>query len=577
MKLWHTNIAIEEGNDKINRERNFIMPILTKEDILQRGWSQDAFECLAGKSQLTNREKQQGWHLNYIEKIEKTPQFVTFTNREDFYNSTRTENFNKKPIQKSSHVKNLTPSSKQNQFANLTKEDILQRGWSEDAFECLIKLNPKVNQHKAWQLNYIQKVEKSLEFVTFTNSENFQTRDSNFKDISIVPGFETSATVGIELILSLKIDFTTPDYLLSNKESYEPLKPIFHLVKQDFAPEINGSYSLFTDGAYKTMGKEGFACYGGWILNNKTDEVILEFTGPLALKNPMETPQFEIMAIAQGVNLINQLGLKNVQFYTDSSEDAKRLLTALNGHKDKHYQNNAELYEPVLAGLKKSNSSISWIPRDYNSHADELNKVTLQSWLNTIIEPTINNDYITQNGYVVDRTKDIYFQQDKNIYVKPEELPYRHTLIQRAYKTLDNQQYIASVIYDNETNQFSLLQNIKKDFSYLDQSLPKDILANKKGTLNGLMLMNICNTLDLTKDLGNINVSVSHEVGAVVKQLKPIPHLYQEEYFAFHKKLSEYPIDLKLTSLSEKMSSKVQKFLDVEFDLSPKSQPKIKM
>jgi ribonuclease HI len=261
----------------------------------------------------------------------------------------------------------------------LNKKKILERGWSEEAINFFIGSSPSVSAkgEDVWDPQLIKRIEDTLDFKGFTTEEEFKKRN-----ILVKAEFTKLSQQGIKQVNTLGNEFETHDCLTKSADKFNPLKPIYHLVKKDFSPEPNGSYSLFTDGSFKTIDGEPFASCAGWILDNKTKEIVVEFTKILDphANNKSGIPDFELIGISEGVKVVSQLGLKNVKCYTDCYEEAKIILGALNNIGDKKYNSNLAAYQEVVDNLKKTNSSIGWVPREYNKHADKLSRIPLNAW-----------------------------------------------------------------------------------------------------------------------------------------------------------------------------------------------------
>jgi ribonuclease HI len=453
-----------------------------------------------------------------------------------------------------------------------TKEKILKRetGWTEDSFTQFAGRKHGENKkgEEVWTPTFIKNLEKSLSFKNFTTLEEFQS-----KIISIDQALIEGTQRGINHVNSLKVEFETHDCLLKNKENYDPMKPIFHLVKKDFAPDEKGSYSLFTDGCFKSIGSNSFASCAGWIMDNNTNEIVIEFTKTVDL-NPENIkgkgmPNFELVGISEGIKLIDHLGLRNVQCYTDTNSEAKLILSAMNDVGEKRYNEEVEFYEPIVNILKKTNSVISWVPREYNSHADELTKVPLNAWLAHYTKLYIEKDHIKENGYVIDREKEIYFHHPKFEYKQPEQLESRWTVISTSHST-DNKgknKFMVSMLYDRESDSMTLLDNKVKDFSHIDESLPEEVKRVKKAKPDTIAVTELCNAINLVKDLDHINVCAPPGTIAVCKKLTPIHPILQEEYFEFHRTFTDFPGKITLTNIDKDLQKKVQKFLEREYPL----------
>lgn len=431
----------------------------------------------------------------------------------------------------------------------ITQEQILERGWTQEAIDKFIvdSFNniDKVG-NKLWHKTNIEKIEKSVDFIFLNKREEF----------------DKLTETGKKLSESLNIDFKKENNLLSNLEHYIASRPIYHLTKKDFAPDENGSYTLFTDGTFKVVDKQAFASCGGWILNNKNNEVIFEFSQSVELDNNRRKnmPNFELAGIAEGLKIINQLKLKNVQIYTDSFEESRRLYLASKGFKDEYFQQNESLYEPVFNNLKNSNSLISWLPREYNSHADNLSEIQLHKWEKENLGEYKDKDYILEHGYKVDREKAIYLNQNKADFKEKDELNNNLTIIV-TYQKKEGQDYMTTLLHDNITHRLKILDSVPKDFSYIDQSLPEEVKRLKKAKPDGIHLATLAKALNNFKDLGDINICVSPLVMAIENKATPIPTDLQEEFFDFHKALNDYPSNITMTHKWKKLDDKIKRYL----------------
>lgn len=447
-----------------------------------------------------------------------------------------------------------------------TKEKILKRGWTEDAIELIAGKKHGLNYYgkEVWHMQFITNLEKGLSFKNFTTAEDFKQRV-----LYVDRTLDQASKIGIEHVKGLGDEFEKHDCLIKNKDNYNLLKPVFHLVKKDFAPDDNGSYSLFTDGSFKTMGKQGFASCAGWILDNKTQEIVVEFIKAIEITpenvDNREMPEFELIGISEGVKAIKQLGLKNVQCYTDSSGEAKTILSAIKNIGDKRVTENIDLYEPIIEILKASNSTIGWIPREYNSHADKLAKLSIKAWVEVYKKSHVEKDHIAENGYVIDRQKEIYFHNDKIEFKDSEQLQSQWTVYSLIHHVFNEGKFAVSLIHDRENDSLSLLHSEKPDLSYIDESLPEKIKNMKKTRPDAISLINICKAINMVKDLGDINVCVPEGVIAVCNKLAPIPPNFQEEYYEFHRTYNEFPGKMTITNLDKNMQKKIQNFLQNDY------------
>lgn len=304
----------------------------------------------------------------------------------------------------------------------------------------------------------------------------------------------------------------------------------------------------------------------GWILDNKTNEVVFEFCKPVELdfSQKKSMPKFELEGIAEAVKIINQLKLKNVSFYTDSLDEARRLYLATKNFKDEYYQENEDLYNPILEGLESSNSVISWLPREYNLHADELSEISFNAWEKQNLGEYKDKDYIAEHGYKVDREKVIYMHDNKSDFKDHKELENNLTLVIGHYKK-GSKEYITTLIHDNINHTLEVLESVPKSFSYIDESLPLEIKNAKKAKQEGIQLMHLAKALNNFKHLGDINICVSPLVTAIQEKARPIPPDLQEEFFEFDKALKEYPNKITMTHKWKKLDEKIRRFF-VELD-----------
>lgn len=449
----------------------------------------------------------------------------------------------------------------------LTRKEIKKRGWTKEQMRYFTrKTHTRTESNEpAWQESYIENVEKSISFKNFTTCKDFYQRTE-----IIEKGLKVENKAGIERIKELAVEFEQHDCLLKNKDNYDNLKPIFHLVKKDFSPDENGSYSLFTDGCFKNIGRNSFACCAGWILDNSTNEIVVEFTKTVELNDKFKNgmPEFELRGIFEGVNVIKQLGLKNVQCFTDSAGEAKTILSALNNIGDSRISRNIELYEPIIETLKNSSSTIGWVPREYNHHADELTKIPLNAWMEHYSKVYLEHDYMKETGYVVNRDKEIYFHQN-NIQLKESaEANSRWKLLFLKPDRDDKDKNISIVLYDAENKTIKLLeQKDRKEFQEfnINTSDSDEIIRLKKAKPDSAYIRNISATFEHIKDLSEVDISMPFGVLAVMKKLTPIPPALQEEYFEFHKFCKSLSGKVNATTLEPKVMKEITKLFEETF------------
>lgn len=432
-----------------------------------------------------------------------------------------------------------------------TREDLIKRGWTVE-LEYLLKNKRQVKDNiEFWYKNSILNLEKKEDF----QSNLFKKELNEYMQM------------GKDFVSALNIDFSTKKYLIGNMDKYNFFEPVYHLVKKDFKPEIDkaSNYILFTDGAFKKVDNKEFSSCGGWIIDKNSKEVIVEFSKQLSLDTNQKRnmPKFEILAIEEGVRLIKELGLKNVECYTDSNTEARKLFLALKGIETPHYKANRALYEPILKILKNSGSSIAWLPREYNKHADELSKVCLNAHIEKNDGQYKQKDYIAEHGYKINTEEVIYFHQDKIKTINYKNLEHNLTIIVREY-IIGKEQYIISLTHDKENHRLSIIEK---------KLLPREDHTNKK---DGLILEQLCKILNDNNrtygNLQNINICVPQLVTAVNDKVTPIPTNLQEVFFNFHEALNNYPHQLTMTNRWPKLNTKIKEYLDknIEGNVSKK-------
>lgn len=433
-------------------------------------------------------------------------------------------------------------------MAKLNKEQILERGWSIDQFIFFAQDKKQIikDNEQFWHSNYIEKVENQLVHQSLLNKNQQKTKES------------------INFINSLEIDFKSGNHLLAKKDYYDALQPIFHLVKTDFEPNENGSYSVFTDGSFKTLNHQAFASCGGWIMDNNTREVIIEFSMPVPLdeNRTRSMPKFELIGIYEAANLVKKLKLSNVKFYTDEEQESLRVFEKMHNIEKVADNENTPLYEAIAKIMNDTNSTISWISRDYNTHADEISEIPLNAWIKNNEGDYKNKDYIAENGYVVDREKAIYYHQNKVDFKEHKELENPLTLIIKN-TVIDKKQYMVSFIHDSRTNELKILEAMPKDFSYIDSSLNEDIQRAKKIKPDGITLLYLARAINNANQYGDINICVPPLVTAAHKKVTAIPVDLQEEFFALHKAIDQYPSKITMTPKWSSLDNKIKECLQV--------------
>ena len=441
-------------------------------------------------------------------------------------------------------------------MTTFTRDELLQRGWSVEHINCFASKGhekSKTNE-PLWKESIIQKIEDTLSFKNFINNTEYKEReDKVLRDLKI------KEEEGIALVNGLKVEFKEHNCLLNNTENYNCLKPIIHFTKDNFYPEESSSYSLFTDGCFKTIGRQSFSSCAGWVLNNETQEIVAEFSKSIELNVEQKRgmPDFELLGIVEGVKLIKLLGLKNVQCFTDSIGEAKTILSALHNIGDGRFEEYKDLYAEVTNTLKETSSSIAWIPREYNSHADMLTKIPLKAWTKEYEKEYIAQDYMKDVGYVVNREKEIFFHQNKMEYCDPKNLKAEHTLFVLNYNKKD----VMVLLHNNTSNTFEIISQEKRDFSYIDNITDKEVKSLKQTKPDGMNLIHLCKGITKLKNLKALNICAPKGVMAVFKKYAPIHYALQEEFFEFHKTCHDFKGKLYITETNNTLNRNVDDFI----------------
>lgn len=427
-------------------------------------------------------------------------------------------------------------------MTNFNKEDLYNRGWTDDKIKHLLNIpylyQKNQNNQPLWESSTVERLEKTISYINFVSGEKYlKTLDFIDKDMKV------KTECGISYVNSLNIKYENPSNLLSNLSSYDNLSHIVHLPNKSFKADNKKNYTLFTDGCFKNIGREAFSTCGGWILENETQTVVAEFskTIPLNDKKTRSMPEFELIGIYEGVKLIKKLGLKNVKCYTDSVGEANIIYSALNGIGEKRIQLNSEMYDSIIDTLTQSNSTIGWIPRDYNSHADKLTKIPLNIWLDNYKKEYIEKDYFQENGYLVNKDIDIFFPPIKNNL----EVDAGITMV-NVRGTQHNARTVVNLLclHNNTDGSLDLLhQQSKEDFNEVK------IVDNKKISVSGSIVMNFVKGLTILQDCPNLTIEVSSSMYAIMKNLAPISNSLQEEYFALHKAIKDFSGNLKIKKM----------------------------
>jgi len=447
----------------------------------------------------------------------------------------------------------------------LNRAGLNARGWNDEAIDVLLgRPNHTTETEELWDFKIFQPKEQNLSFKKFTTADDFYKRQELF-----IKQLEEQTIIGINQVKNLSIEFKEHDCLLKNSKKYNPFEPILHYVQDNFKPDPNGSYTLFTDGCFKSIGSQAFASCAGWILDNNTNKIIIEFTKVVELndENPKRKgmPDFELTGINEGVKVIELLGIKNVQCYTDCMGEARIILAAVHNIGDSRINTVSYLYSSIIDTLQKTNSSIAWIPREYNSHADELTKVPLNAWYDAYKKSVVEINHFKDNNYIVDREKDMFFHNDKFSYSTRDSAKDRYQLI---YNQSFGKDFI--LIYDTVNDSLETIHAEPRTFSHIPEELNDSIKRLKKNSLDGTHTFKLANEIKDFYHLPNLTICVRPGTVATCNKLTPIPTFLQEEYFELHKSFNDFPGNITITDFDKKLEKKIKNFLEKEFFPKPK-------
>lgn len=468
-------------------------------------------------------------------------------------------------------------------MSNLNKDDLYNRGWTDDKVKYLLN-SPYILKDNIplWESYVVERIENTISYKNFIDAESY-CRALNFINTNML----SKTDAAINKVNELNVNYKHPDNLLSNLDKYDSMANIVHFPIKNFKSSPDKSYSLFTDGCFKNIGKEAFSTCAGWILENETQTIIAEFSSTIALdeNKTRSMPEFELIGIYEGVKIINQLGLKNVQCYTDSVGEANMIFSALNGIGEKRIQSNSHLYDSIIDTLSHSNSTISWIPRDYNIHADKLTKIHLHTWYENYKKEYIEKDYFAKNGYVVNKDIDIFFHNTPNIIDEDNPLTLFNIKAGKdeddCFVTLVNVRGIKHkvkdvvnllCIHNGEDNSLDIIHHQSKD-----DFLEMQSIGNKKMSISGAVVMNFVMGLKILKDCPNLNIEVTNGMYAIMKNLAPISNVLQEEYFELHKAIQEFPGKIKIKKMPLQRLHELSEMINEEgFGIRKKSKNKKK-
>lgn len=425
-----------------------------------------------------------------------------------------------------------------NKMSNFTKEELYTRGWTDEKIKYLLT-NPycEKNGEPAWEGKVVERTEKTISYQNFVNSEIYlRTLDKIESEMKI------HTEQGMVFSTSLTVNYNDKNNLLSHLNDYDNLSHIIHFAEDNFQADPSKSYTLFTDGCFKNVGRESFSSCAGWILENETQKIVAEFSKqiPLDDNKTRSMPEFELTGIFEGVKLIKKLGLKNVSCYTDSVGEANIILSAIHGIGEKRFQNNREMYGFILDVMLETGSTISWIPREYNSHADRLTKIPLNIWYEKYKKDNIEKDYFQENGYVINKNLDIFFK------VKESDDLDGELSLMNIRGTQHNVKKIVNLmcLHNSRDGSIEVIHH-QDDEDFKEMG----VLETKDKSLSGSIVVNFIKGLRLLKDCPQLNLEVSNGMYAIMKNMAPISTSLQEEYFELHKAIKEFPGKIKIKKM----------------------------
>lgn len=440
----------------------------------------------------------------------------------------------------------------------LTKDEIIQReNWTEEKVDQIL-CRPYLAKDgvPAWDLSMVSKTENYISFKNFKSKIIYR---EILEQIEVDVEEHTKTAIDFIKGINLTSNPTNKNSLLNSLQDYDNKDAIVK-IKDEFVVDASKTYSVFTDGCFKTVGKESFASCAGWVLENETNTIVAEFTKKISLdKNKTrEMPEFELTGISEGMKIVKKLDLKNVRFFTDSIGEARTIYSAILGVGDKRFYSNALLYDDILSGMLETNSFISWVPREFNSHADALTKIPLMDWTKAV-QAKVECDYFKEHGYRVNKDIDIFFSGLKNEHFNDAEKANISIASLRCNNQRTGESSNLLCMTNNSDGSIQVLhQQSKADFDEFD------LIKEKPKTPNSEYIVNMIKGLRLLKDYPEITLEVNQGMFAIMKNLTPIASSLQEEYFELHKIMKEYPGTLKVKKLD---SQKIYKINDAVVEL----------
>lgn len=254
----------------------------------------------------------------------------------------------------------------------IEKKDLLEReGWTEEKIEFFLGSPLYLAEGNGYILSKVIRNESSTIFENFTTLDHAKKIKENI-DVYFIENTNEAIAKFIDNKPEVK-----ENSLLDNLEKYKQngklQKEIIHWIKKE-SINPNDKYELFTDGSLKVEGGKNIIGSSGWI-RNQNGEVILEFAKNVDAETISSSYDFEIYGLEMGIKIIQSLGIKNVNIYSDSNGEMKTLSFMKEGFLTERMVDLAEVYLPLEKILKDVNVKFSYIPRDLNFHADTLSKI----------------------------------------------------------------------------------------------------------------------------------------------------------------------------------------------------------
>lgn len=412
-----------------------------------------------------------------------------------------------------------------------TQKELIERGWSEEKIVFFLNKPFWMDNKKGWSSKKIEKVEKFKEFNDFLGIEHYTELKKKLDQQSLEKTQNTIDFLKNTPLLndekSLLKKYT--DYFENGRLKEE----IFHYVNEEKL-KTSDSLRLYTDGCLIKIGSEKRVICSGWI-QDSNGQILVEFAKEIKPENEYD---FEIHAIEEGLKLLKKLNLKNVDCFTDSSSEAKNLTYTVNGLTQNRAFELPQIYNPLIEILKETGSFISYMPRQYNQHADSLNKIHANYYKNcekNFIEQEKEN--ILKNGFDYSLDKDSYFIHEKvKLFESWENLQEKSKWFLSTNYDRETQNFYNYLI-NTQNNEFHLIGKVdKKNIKDIGQKL--EIQSHSPETLH---ILNLCQCLEMLKDITKISFNPTTDGFAVVMSNRiKIPQPLKKEYYYLHQLLNQF-------------------------------------